>query len=105
MRVATTICAATLGLTFAQAVSETHLCKRGPTILRLEVIYQGKDEKLPCEVVYQKGEMPKKKIYSAEYEKGYCEKKANDFADKLTKDKWQCALGDVSLEGEVQEKK
>jgi len=80
---------------FAQ---QTYVCTRGETIRTIEVIYATEGEQVPCKVVYTK-QNKSKTLWSANTQIGYCENKAQEFAQKQQGGGWICTAPYV-IQGE-----
>lgn len=76
-----------------QAYSASYLCKQGSVERKIIVSYAGENKEMPCEVKYQKeGESEAIVKWSAQAETDYCEKKSDDFAEKLKALNWECEI-------------
>lgn len=76
---------------FAMAEGKVYTCKQGKSERQILVVYQKEGSEVPCEVKYKKeGESEGVTKWSATTEKGYCEKKAEEFAEKLKGMGWDC---------------
>ena len=73
---------------FAQ---QGYLCKHGEVIRTIEVVYSTPGEQVPCKVVYTKSTGPST-FWSAKTKIGYCENKAEEFANKLQSKGFTCSV-------------
>jgi len=66
----------------SQVFQTLYTCKQGSKERTVEVVYENKDGKAPCDVKYTKdGEA--KSLWSARVDTKYCEDKAKEFVEKL----------------------
>ena len=84
-------------LSFAQG-SSNYLCSHGDLQRRVEILYET-GMTYPCEVHYYKdSEAPGEPqvLWRAMNEAGYCERKTQEFVDKLTSLGWSCGANDAA---------
>ena len=93
--------AATTGLTvwllaallFAPPLYATTCSQNGMT-RQIVIVYAHPGQDVPCEVVYEKpnrhNQIQTMTLWRADNEAGYCEQKAQEFAEKLQSLGWQC---------------
>ncbi|NIP14698.1 MAG: hypothetical protein GWM88_08215 [Pseudomonadales bacterium] len=67
-------------------------CTQGALVRSVEVVYGAPDERLPCEVIYDKTQEGAgiHSLWRASNEAGYCEAQAAAFVDKLRNLGWDC---------------
>ncbi|AWK84315.1 hypothetical protein [Photobacterium damselae] len=68
---------------FQAQAQDKYVCKSGNSERVIEVVYTNPDSSVPCEVHYTKASETEV-LWQASHEKGYCETKAQAFAEKLT---------------------
>ncbi len=74
------------------AFAEVTICKNGNLERRIEITSTVSDKKVPCEVKYFKeGDEAGKTLWNAQNDAEYCEKRANEFTEKLSSLGWQCS--------------
>jgi len=78
--------------------ADNYLCTNAGSERSVKVIYQAPGVAVPCEVQYTKDGVSQT-LWTAENLTGYCEEKAQAFADKLSGWGWQCnQLGDEMMD-------
>ena len=70
--------------------ADNFLCTNAGSERSVKVIYQTPGVAVPCEVQYTKDGVSQT-LWTAENMTGYCEEKAQAFADKLSGWGWQCS--------------
>jgi hypothetical protein len=68
---------------------EKYVCTHGDAMRIISVSYEDDQNKIPCEVNYDKGEGVQT-LWSAQSEIGYCETKAQEFVEKHESWGWSC---------------
>ena len=84
------------------AAGDTYVCLYGNNERTIKVVYGSPDNKLPCEVVYEKAS-GSQVLWNAQNVEGYCETKAAEFIDKQKGWGWDCAKMDSVAAAEVVE--
>jgi len=74
---------------FEVLADKTYLCTYGQDERVISVIYQDQQQQVPCEVRYQHDGMTEV-AWTAQIEKGYCERKARDFVQQQLARGWSC---------------
>ena len=64
-------------------------CKHQKEERKIDVVYLQRESSLPCEVKYTKGGV-EETLWNANYTKGYCEQKAEEFVKKQQNWGWNC---------------
>jgi hypothetical protein len=76
----------------ARAADGKTTCKKGGVERLVTIAYAEAGKKAPCEVKYKRdAEAEEKTIYQARAEEGFCEKKAQEFIEKLKGLGFECA--------------
>ena len=78
-----------LGLSFNIFAQQAYICKHGELIRAIEIVYTTADKTLPCKVTYRKS-TGTRTFWSTKTEIGYCESKAEEFANKKRNKGWTC---------------
>jgi hypothetical protein len=74
-----------------QGQAASYVCKQGKAERKILLTYAGENKKMPCEVKYQKeGETEGATKWSAKTDSDFCEKKSDEFAEKLKGMNWVC---------------
>jgi hypothetical protein len=68
---------------------ETYVCTFGQKERVISVVYQDQEEKVPCEVRYQK-DGTTETLWNAENKVGYCEEKAQGLVQSQREWGWFC---------------
>jgi hypothetical protein len=76
----------------APALANPLTCTLGDLARRIEVVYSDPGQPVPCEVIYDKsGEGSFETLWRAYNQAGYCEDRAAELAEKLTRLGWSCS--------------
>lgn len=76
---------------FTQGYAASYLCKQDKAERKILLTYAGENKKMPCEVKYQKeGEVEGVTKWSAKTDPEFCEKKSDEFSEKLKGMNWVC---------------
>jgi hypothetical protein len=67
-----------------------YVCLNGDSERHIRVLYSYTEQKVPCEVVYEKTS-GSQKLWDAQNEEGYCEAKALELVEKQRNWGWDCA--------------
>ena len=74
----------------AQAAESYHFsCEKRGEVRQIGVHYSSKSKVVPCEVHYIKGGSDQV-LWQAQTQQGYCEAKAEEFAELQRQNGWQC---------------
>ena len=89
-------------VSFAAIAGEEYVCDNDGEKRIISIAYESNEQPVPCEVRYDKGQ-GEQKLWSAQSEAGFCEKKVNEFIEKQESWGWSCEkfqqpVADVSLE-------
>ena len=81
----------TLGLvlSFNVFAQPEYVCKHGELIRNIDIVYSVPGEQVPCKVVYIKA-TGTRTFWSTDSKAGYCENKAEKFANKKMRQGWTC---------------
>lgn len=73
---------------------QVYSCSRDEHIRRVVIDYQSNNSPVPCQVIYSKDTEggSQKTLWQAQTTAGYCEKKAEEFVNKLDSWGWKCKL-------------
>lgn len=71
------------------------MCKQGKAERSVSVEYPEAGKKIPCEVKYKRAEGDERSIFRANAQEGFCESKAQEFAEKLKGMGWDCGAGEA----------
>lgn len=74
---------------FSAFANEQYVCNNGDAKRVISIMYETAEDKLPCEVQYDKGEGTQT-LWSAQTDAGYCETKASEFVAKQESWGWSC---------------
>lgn len=87
-----TVAMTTLTCAPTTVLSDAWTCEQSGLIREVTVYYPNAPAVLPCEVYYSKpseNTLPKG-LWNAQYEAGYCERKAREFVTTLEQLGWNC---------------
>jgi|TARA_Y100000310_G_scaffold338011_1_gene426538 hypothetical protein len=73
----------------------SYVCSHDGNERRIEVVYLSEDKRVPCEVRYIK-DSAAKVLWNARQQEGFCESKAESFAEKQKSWGWSCNRSDES---------
>lgn len=74
---------------------EVYECKNANLVRKLAINYTTEGATVPCNVVYTKEDGTTQELWNAQGEAGYCERKADEFAEKQRGWGWDCqAVGE-----------
>ena len=76
-------------LSFNAFAQQAYVCKHGEVIRSIDIVYATPEKVIPCKVVYKKS-TGSQTFWSTETEIGYCESKAEAFANKKIYEGWTC---------------
>ena len=76
-------------LSFNVFAQPDYVCKHGEYIRNIDIVYSVPGEQVPCKVVYIKS-TGTRTFWSTDVEVGYCESKAEKFANKKINQGWTC---------------
>jgi hypothetical protein len=81
----------TLGLvlSFNVFAQPEYVCKHGELIRNIDIVYSSSEKQVPCKVVYIKS-TGTRSFWSTKTELGYCESKAEEFANMKRSKGWSC---------------
>jgi len=65
-------------------------CRKGDAIRRIHVVVENARRGLPCDVVFWSTPTDQRKLWRAEYERGFCAEKLRALVQRLTDDRWLC---------------
>ena len=74
----------------APALAQDVTCRKGEETRRLGVVPDRAGVELPCEVVMWSAPGEPRRLWRAEYQRGFCADKLRSLIDKLTDDQWRC---------------
>ncbi|PLY00377.1 MAG: hypothetical protein C0624_12225 [Desulfuromonas sp.] len=107
MKKMTVLCIVTSMALFASyaAADVIYTCTNTGQERTITIVYQDQVTKVPCEVIYQKGDVTET-LWSAQNEVGYCEAKVEAFLEKQRGWGWACNASAVpaSEEGMMSQK-
>ena len=81
------------------SAGEQYVCNNGDAKRVISVLYENAEERLPCQVQYDKGEGAQT-LWTAKSEAGYCETKASEFVEKQESWGWSCKKADQAIYAE-----
>lgn len=70
---------------------DVYVCKQGALERHISITYAKEGSAVPCQVNYTKEDGASQGLWDAQNEEGYCERKADEFAEKLRGFNWDCA--------------
>ena len=65
-------------------------CRNGEAFRRIQVVIEDKGRGVPCDVILWSTPTDRRSVWRAEFERGFCAEKLQDFVDRLTAARWQC---------------
>jgi hypothetical protein len=65
-------------------------CTQGGQNRSVSIKYENESAKVPCSVLYKKGDDEAKSIFNSAHKTGFCEEKMQAFVDKLKGMGWDC---------------
>lgn len=74
----------------ASAHAQDITCRKGDAFRRVYVVVENVRTGLPCEVILWSTPRDQRRIWRAEYERGFCTEKLRGFVSRLTKNRWLC---------------
>jgi hypothetical protein len=89
-KVAQLVALSALLLSFALQAKEVYVCKDGNLKRQINISYDVVGESVPCQVVYTKEDGTSQNLWNAQNAEGYCEQKADEFAEKQRGWGWDC---------------
>ena len=69
---------------------DVYVCKQGAQERHISITYANDGSAVPCQVNYTKEDGMSQGLWDAKIEEGYCERKADGFAEKLRGSGWDC---------------
>ena len=69
---------------------DVYVCKQGSQERHIGITYANEGLAVPCQVNYIKEDGMSQGLWDAQNEEGYCERKADEFAEKLRGFGWDC---------------
>lgn len=79
----------------ASAHAQDVTCRKGDAFRRIQVVIENSRTGLPCEVVLWSTPRDQRRIWRAEYERGFCSEKLRGLASRLSKNRWLCQPTDI----------
>jgi hypothetical protein len=86
-----------LGLASDVSADSTWTCQRAGLTRHVVVFYPQAPARLPCKVFYSKPNenvLPRA-LWESQNTQDYCERKAEEFIEKLNSSGWHCFIGEV----------
>lgn len=83
------VAVAALSFSSAAFANEVYTCTHAGQQRVINVVYVNEGQLVPCQVTYDKG-AGAKVLWSAQYQAGYCEEKAEAFVEKQKGWGWTC---------------
>ncbi|MEZ5934818.1 MAG: hypothetical protein R3F54_23360 [Alphaproteobacteria bacterium] len=65
-------------------------CRNGETFRRVQVVIANPTRGLPCDVILWSTPDDRRRLWRAEFERGFCTEKLQDFVKRLTDARWRC---------------
>jgi histidine ammonia-lyase len=65
-------------------------CHKNNASRRVHVVIENTDRELPCEVIFWSQSEERRRLWHAEFERGFCTEKLQETVALLTDDQWMC---------------
>lgn len=88
-----TVLFAALPLLFVSSpllAGDVYVCKHGTLERHIGITYANEGSTVPCQVNYTKEDGSSQGLWDAQNKEGYCEQKADEFAEKQRGWGWDC---------------
>ncbi len=78
--------------------AKDYVCKHGDLERQISISYDVEGATVPCQVAYTKEDGSVQNLWNAQNVEGYCEEKADEFAEKQRGWGWDCQTAMAAME-------